>query len=54
MDDVRHFEPNRSTDPAFADALREAADAGVNVLAYTCTVTPDSIELKEPVKVVLT
>ena len=54
MDDVRHFEPNRSTDPAFADALKEAADAGVNVLAYTCTVTPDSIELKDPVEVVLT
>ena len=54
MDDVRRFEPNRSTDPAFADALKEAADAGVNILAYTCTVTPDSIKLKEPVKVVLT
>ena len=54
MDDVRHFEPNRSTDPSFADALKEAADAGVNILAYTCTVTPDSIELKDPVEVVLT
>ena len=53
MDDVRHFEPNRSTDPAFADALKEASEAGVNVLAYTCTVTPDSIELKDPVEVVL-
>ena len=54
MDDVRYFEPNRSTDPAFADALKEAAEAGVNILAYTCTVTPDSIELKDPVEVVLT
>ncbi len=54
MDDVDHFEPNRSTDPAFADALADAAEAGVKILAYTCSVTPDSIELKEPVEVVLT
>lgn len=54
MDGVDHFEPNRSTDPAFADALVEAAEAGVKILAYTCSVTPDSIELKEPVEVVLT
>ena len=54
MDDVDHFEPNRSTDPAFADALAEAAEAGVNIIAYTCSVTPDSIELKDPVEVVLT
>lgn len=54
MDDVDHFEPNRSTDPAFASALAEAAEAGVNIIAYTCSVTPDSIELKDPVDVILT
>ena len=31
-----------------------ASKAGVNILAYTCSVTPDSIELKELVEVVLT
>ena len=51
MDDVLYFEPNRSTDPAFADALKDAADAGVNILAYTCDVTPDSMVLKGPVEV---
>ena len=51
MDDVRHFEPNRATDPEFADALKEACEAGVTVLAYTCDVTPESIVLKEPVEV---
>ena len=51
MDDVDHFEPNRATDPAFADALKEAKDAGVKILAYTCNVTPDSIDLKDPVEV---
>ena len=51
MDDVRYFEPNRATDPEFADALKEAKDAGVNILAYTCNVTPDSMTLKDPVEV---
>ena len=51
MDDVRYFEPNRATDPEFADALKEAKDAGVNILAYTCSVTPDSMTLKDPVDV---
>ncbi len=53
MDDVLRFEPNRATDPEFADALVSAHEAGVNVLAYTCEVTPDSICLKDPVEVVL-
>lgn len=53
MDDAERFEPNRSTDPEFANALADAAEAGVNILAYTCSVTPDSIELKDPVEVVL-
>ena len=51
MDDVLYFEPNRATDPEFADALKEASDAGVNILAYTCMVTPDSMVLKDPVEV---
>jgi sugar fermentation stimulation protein A len=51
MDDVLYFEPNGATDPEFADALKEASDAGVNILAYTCTVTPDSMVLKDPVEV---
>ncbi len=51
MDDVLYFEPNRATDPEFADALKEAKDAGVNILAYTCDVTPDSMTLKGPVEV---
>ena len=51
MDDVLYFEPNRATDPEFAGALKEASDAGVNILAYTCMVTPDSMVLKDPVEV---
>ena len=48
---VRCFEPNGETDPAFAAALREAAAAGVRILAYDSVVTPDSLEVGEPVPV---
>lgn len=53
MEDVKHLHPNDVTDPAFGKALREAAAAGVEVLAYDCTVTPDSVILKAPVPVQL-
>ena len=51
MDDALYFEPNRTTDPDSADALRDAKNAGVNILACTCSVTPDSMVLKDPVEV---
>ena len=53
MEGVIRFEPNRVTDPIFSDTLKEAKDSGVNVLAYTCRVTPDSLELSDPVEVLL-
>ena len=34
MKDVRYFTPNMDTHPAFGEALREAALAGVHVIAY--------------------
>lgn len=46
------FEPNRDMHPAFADALRQAADAGVQVMAAECETTPDSLRLTKPVKAV--
>ena len=36
MRDVRYFTPNTDTHPAFAKALREAAEGGVRVVAYDC------------------
>ena len=51
MEDVDHFEPNRITDPEFSKTLKEASEAGVNILAYDCRVTEDSIELGDSVKV---
>lgn len=53
MESVRYLTPNDRTDPAFAAALREAADEGVRILAYDCHVTEDSMTLKSPVPVVL-
>ncbi|AMH94715.1 hypothetical protein AR505_0994 [methanogenic archaeon ISO4-H5] len=51
MIDVKYFEPARSIDPAFCEALKEAKEARVNILAYICNVTPDSLSLKDPVEV---
>ncbi len=53
MKGVRVFRPNRRTDPAFADALIRARDAGVRLLAYDCVVTPDSMTLDQPVPIEL-
>ncbi len=46
MKNAKYFTPNRKTQPAFADALIYAKEYGVNVLAYTCNVTHDSISIK--------
>ena len=53
MKGPRLFQPNDSTHPAFGQALREAAAAGVGVYAYDCLVTPDSLNLDAPVEVEL-
>ena len=53
MADVKYLHPNDATDPAFGAALREAAKAGVQVLAYDCAVTPDTMEIRLPVLVKL-
>jgi sugar fermentation stimulation protein A len=49
MRGVNCFMPNRRTHAAFAEALLRAQQAGVQVLAYDCKVTPDSLVLGEPV-----
>ena len=53
MKGIKHFEPNNVTHKAFGDALRNAENKGVNILAYDCIVTPDSIEIDKEVKVLL-
>ena len=53
MTDVFYLHPNDATDPAFGAALREAAKAGVQVLAMDCVVTPDTMTLQNPVEIKL-
>lgn len=50
-EDVRWMEPNRRTHPAFADAMRQAAQAGVHLLALDCHTEPDRLEICRPVEI---
>ena len=45
MSGSRYFTPNRRTHAAFATALEQAAASGVQLLALTCAVTPDSLTI---------
>ena len=53
MPDVKYLKPNDDTDPAFAAALREAAENGVTVLAMDCAITEDTMAIRLPVLVKL-
>ena len=45
MEDVHIVRPNMETHPAFGQAMKEALDAGVEILYLECKVTKDSIEI---------
>lgn len=51
MADVIYLHPNDATDPAFGSALRQAAAAGVQILAMDCAVTEDTMQIRLPVEV---
>ena len=51
MENVDHFEPNWKTDPDFGQALLEAQEAGVQILAYDCQVAPASLSIGKKVPV---
>ena len=53
MSDVRYFTPNTDTQPEFGEALQEAAEAGVHVVAYDCMVEEDTIQIQKEVPVIL-
>ena len=48
------FKPNYATHPEFAQALRAAQAAGVQVMALECTVTPESMWIGKSVPLQLT
>lgn len=53
MKGVHEFRANVRTHPEFGEALRSAAEAGVQIYAMDCRVTPDEMTIDKPVAVVL-
>ncbi|MBE5961940.1 MAG: DNA/RNA nuclease SfsA [Lachnospiraceae bacterium] len=53
MDGIHSFTANHKTHPEFAEALKNAFYSGVNILAYDCHITPDSMTVRNPVKVII-
>lgn len=53
MKGVKGFSPNTKTDPKLAEALKEAENNGVNILAYDCLVTENEMIIDSPVDVIL-
>ena len=51
MEHAQYFTPNRKTHSQFADALCDARDAGVQLLAYTCKVAPDVMNIDKELKI---
>lgn len=53
MKDVKVFRPNEATHKEFAAALRCVQRAGVKIHAYDCNVTPESMEIANPVPTII-
>lgn len=53
MENVSYLHPNDETDPVFGQALREAAKAGVQILAMDCSVTQNSMTIHQPIPIQL-
>ena len=51
MENVKYFTPNSKTHKAFAQALLNAKNNGVNVLCYDCKVTETTLDINNPVEV---
>ena len=51
MDDVDTFYPNYEMHKEFAKALIDCFESGVNIMCYSCNVSPSEVKIKEKVKV---
>ena len=53
MKGIDYFTPNGETHPEFKEALIEAKEKGVKLLAYDCVVKPDELIIDKPVRIML-
>ena len=53
MEGVKYLHPNDTTDKPFGEALRQAKSAGVQILAYDCKITEDTMNIRNKVDVKL-
>ena len=51
MKGIKYFEPNDITHKAFGDALRNAKEKGVNIIAMDCKVTPEEIVIDKDIEI---
>jgi sugar fermentation stimulation protein A len=52
-EDVSSFAPAKEIDPKYAELLKKAKVAGVEILAYQCKLTPDGINLSHSLPILL-
>ena len=53
MENCIYFTPNRLNHPQFADALLDAKNSGVNIIAVNSIVTENELKINEFIQVVL-
>lgn len=53
MKNIEHLKPNDKTHPAFGATLRRAQQAGVEICAIDCIITPNTIVADKPIPIVL-
>ncbi len=52
MKGIKSFSPNTKTHKEFADALKKAYEAGVNIICCDCLVKPDEMIIDSQIKVI--
>ena len=53
MEKAKYFTPNYTTHPEFGNALKQAQENGVEIIALTCKVTPNSVTPLTQIPIVL-
>ena len=53
MDGILYFTPNEIMHPEFSQALRHAKQEGVHIMAYECEITPNSMNIRNPIEIKL-